>query len=83
MRQIELPRDAEAILHERRSEAHTSELQSQPTISYAVFCLKNTTDLQSPDPSSHTVFLLALLRGTCDYQYMQRAHREGFDMNST
>src|SRR5213076_3583086 len=26
----------------RRSEEHTSELQSLPTISYAVFCLKKT-----------------------------------------
>ena len=25
-----------------RSEEHTSELQSRPTISYAVFCLKKT-----------------------------------------
>ncbi len=29
-----------AVLHMRRSEEHTSELQSQDRISYAVFCLK-------------------------------------------
>ena len=28
-----------SVLRERRSEEHTSELQSLPTISYAVFCL--------------------------------------------
>src|SRR3546814_4600298 len=30
----------------RRSEEHTSELQSLMRISYAVFCLKTTTDIQ-------------------------------------
>src|SRR5213076_3629176 len=37
------PKDFEnpqALLEEMRSEEHTSELQSLPTISYAVFCLK-------------------------------------------
>src|SRR5213076_2673277 len=33
-------RAAEGSRHGRRSEEHTSELQSLPTISYAVFCLK-------------------------------------------
>src|SRR3546814_6007684 len=32
-----------------RSEEHTSELQSLMRISYAVFCLKNTTDTRSHD----------------------------------
>src|SRR3546814_1600905 len=32
-----------ALLVERRSEAHTSELQSLMRISYAVFCLKKNT----------------------------------------
>src|SRR3546814_8679327 len=31
-----------------RSEEHTSELQSLMRISYAVFCLKKKTDIQSP-----------------------------------
>src|SRR5213082_3875462 len=31
---------ASPSLHARRSEEHTSELQSHDTISYAVFCLK-------------------------------------------
>ncbi len=30
----------EATIEGQRSEEHTSELQSQPIISYAVFCLK-------------------------------------------
>src|SRR3546814_7577693 len=34
---------AEEVTLTRRSEAHTSELQSQMRISYAVFCLKKTT----------------------------------------
>src|SRR5881409_1710433 len=40
---------------QRRSEEHTSELQSQSHISYAVFCLKkkNTQAQQHPD-STHT-----------------------------
>src|SRR3546814_6347166 len=35
-----LCRQREKFLHTRRSEAHTSELQSLMRISYAVFCLK-------------------------------------------
>src|SRR3546814_1684602 len=31
---------ASAVMHQRRSEEHTSELQSLMSISYAVFCLK-------------------------------------------
>src|SRR3546814_2336688 len=42
----ELPRD----IHRRRSEEHTSELQSLMRISYAVFCLRKTTY----SPSSNT-----------------------------
>src|SRR3546814_2669282 len=34
----------EAVLHEVRSEEHTSELQSLMRISYAVFCLKKKTE---------------------------------------
>src|SRR3546814_7541849 len=37
----ELPTDEVIHMHERRSEEHTSELQSLMRISYAVFCLKN------------------------------------------
>src|SRR3546814_8893129 len=33
-----------------RSEEHTSELQSLLRITYAVFCLKNNTELHSPIP---------------------------------
>src|SRR3546814_8356118 len=38
----DIPRDAETLQHRsgRRSEEHTSELQSLMRISYAVFCLK-------------------------------------------
>ena len=41
-----------------RSEEHTSELQSQSTISYAVFCLKKKTELQSQSTISYAVFCL-------------------------
>src|SRR3546814_1039583 len=34
----------------RRSEEHTSELQSLMRISYAVFCLKKKTNKQTPNP---------------------------------
>src|SRR3546814_4389644 len=39
---------------ERRSEAHTSELQSLMRISYAVFCLKKTTNLSTKSRSTAT-----------------------------
>ena len=35
-----MPKNANLILNPTRSEEHTSELQSQSVISYAVFCLK-------------------------------------------
>src|SRR3546814_8320327 len=42
-----------AVLHEPRSEEHTSELQSIMRISYAVFCLKNkTNNKQKQDANS-------------------------------
>src|SRR5213076_3633636 len=44
-----------------RSEEHTSDLQSLPTISYAVFCLKkkkNTSELQSLPTISYAVYCL-------------------------
>src|SRR3546814_6610531 len=40
--------DLEAVGHIRRSEAHTSELQSLMRISYAVFCLKKNNDINPP-----------------------------------
>src|SRR3546814_3130356 len=36
----------QAILDSRRSEEHTSELQSLMRISYAVFCLKKKTNIK-------------------------------------
>src|SRR3546814_9060862 len=36
-----------------RSEEHTSELQSLTRISYAVFCLKNTTSNTQPSTQEH------------------------------
>src|SRR5919206_63879 len=44
----------------KRSEEHTSELQSRETISYAVFCLKKTIDL-TLEANLH-LFVLDLLR---------------------
>src|SRR3546814_9553497 len=38
----------------RRSEEHTSELQSLMRISYAVFCLKKTTPPPTPPPTPPT-----------------------------
>src|SRR3546814_10869824 len=40
--------------HHRRSEEHTSELQSLMRISYAVFCLKKKTQLTESKKSIHT-----------------------------
>src|SRR3546814_8385040 len=42
----EFRRSAASLLGVRRSEEHTSELQSLMRISYAVFCLKKKTHLQ-------------------------------------
>src|SRR3546814_4326915 len=36
------------VISQDRSEEHTSELQSLMRISYAVFCLKNTTSRRTP-----------------------------------
>src|SRR3546814_3460821 len=47
-------------LPERRSEEHTSELQSLMRISYAVFCLKKKKKIYSspyPEPSKTTIQL--------------------------
>src|SRR3546814_1038600 len=41
LRRVDL--DHRAVLHDGRSEEHTSELQSLMRISYAVFCLKKKT----------------------------------------
>src|SRR3546814_6572498 len=41
--QLRLPRPPDRTDHRRRSEEHTSELQSLMRISYAVFCLKKKT----------------------------------------
>src|SRR3546814_8482915 len=41
---INLPKDLERNITHRRSEEHTSELQSLMRISYAVFCLKKKTN---------------------------------------
>src|SRR3546814_2035970 len=43
-----------AGLYDRRSEEHTSELQSLMRISYAVFCLKKQNHIQSPYQSNTT-----------------------------
>src|SRR3546814_7693344 len=45
--------DLRKMLQKRRSEEHTSELQSLMRISYAVFCLKKNNDLQKT-PQKHT-----------------------------
>src|SRR3546814_4298829 len=39
----------------RRSEEHTSELQSLMRISYAVFCLKKKTTIKTPKPTTTTL----------------------------
>src|SRR3546814_8700429 len=39
--------DIDVLIHEARSEEHTSELQSLMRISYAVFCLKKKKITQS------------------------------------
>src|SRR3546814_5748074 len=44
---------------DRRSEEHTSELQSLMRISYAVFCLKNNNDMEKVN---HTTYRLSYMR---------------------
>src|SRR3546814_7419669 len=47
--------DANALLHQIRSEEHTSELQSLMRISYAVFCLKKKKHTHNNPPlANHT-----------------------------
>src|SRR3546814_3149171 len=46
---VERPRDARS----RRSEEHTSELQSLMRISYAVFCLKKKNNNQPKKPEAY------------------------------
>src|SRR3546814_4236925 len=45
-------RDLEHNENIDRSEEHTSELQSLMRLSYAVFCLKNTTDITTDSKQS-------------------------------
>src|SRR3546814_5509212 len=46
----------------RRSEEHTSELQSLMRISYAVFCLKKKNDIQSLLAILYTVLYIHIIR---------------------
>src|SRR3546814_6391907 len=50
----------------RRSEEHTSELQSLMRISYAVFCLKNKTNLR--DANHHVTAHESFTQHTVSYQ---------------
>src|SRR3546814_6918483 len=51
----ELPRHRRRDAHRRRSEEHTSELQSLMRISYAVFCLKKKKKAQKHVRLTHTL----------------------------
>src|SRR3546814_4694429 len=51
-----------AVAHQRRSEEHTSELQSLMRISYAVFCLKKKTTAQTIKSISLITYLKKQLR---------------------
>src|SRR3546814_1270856 len=51
---ITADQQAFAILGERRSEEHTSELQSLMRISYAVFCLKKKNNILNKDEKENT-----------------------------
>src|SRR6186713_3414324 len=60
-RPLAVHRACRRALDPRRSEEHTSELQSHSGISYAVFCLKtkkHTSELQSHSGISYAVFCL-------------------------
>src|ERR1043165_10294515 len=48
------PRPTRSCARRRRSEEHTSELQSRGLISYAVFCLKKKKK-QNKEPQKHTI----------------------------
>src|SRR3546814_9647966 len=43
----------DVVLERRRSEEHTSELQSLMRISYAVFCLKKKTERKATSKTNH------------------------------
>src|SRR3546814_2442820 len=49
------PQSTKYVATQRRSEEHTSELQSLMRISYAVFCLKkkNATNINTPTSYTH------------------------------
>src|SRR3546814_2707298 len=48
------------VRHRRRSEEHTSELQSLMRISYAVFCLKKNTTYTNSSKTSYTKHLSSI-----------------------
>src|SRR3546814_1533268 len=56
--QVPGTRRAGAGIRARRSEEHTSELQSLMRISYAVFCLKKKTQLNNPLKTYHTTITI-------------------------
>src|SRR5213082_3832274 len=56
----------------RRSEEHTSELQSPDTISYAVFCLKKKKKIQNINLLSH--FYIQYKLKIQEYKYYSALH---------
>src|SRR3546814_5677109 len=53
----------------RRSEEHTSELQSLMRISYAVFCLTKQPTLNSPMNTNQTQTIIPIYTNISIYQY--------------
>src|SRR3546814_5660209 len=63
-------RSARILCAPRRSEEHTSELQSLMRISYAVFCLKKQhTPTHSTQHSLHTMFTYAYSQDHLTYKH--------------
>src|SRR3546814_6833890 len=54
MKRLYVRPQAQGRTYSRRSEEHTSELQSLMRISYAVFCLKKKTQRYTPIHDTHT-----------------------------
>src|SRR3546814_6683253 len=64
---VPLSRVRRAGRYRRRSEEHTSELQSLMRISYAVFCLKKKKILTYKSLTVHTLYILTLCICTPTY----------------
>src|SRR3546814_10553464 len=71
-----------AVVTKRRSEEHTSELQSLMRISYAVFCLKKKSTKQQSELQHYTSSRIESSTGTKTLKSKYNRHKEHTTTNS-